>query len=91
LSNDGGQQVIAPFLIIIRVATRSALTSDTDGSGTVSSILFWTHRESTGGIETHLNGNPTGSTAENGKAPGVGVETTMSPHPDEAVQRSDGR
>jgi len=46
-------QVIAPFLITLRVANQSALTSKTIVSGNIGSIRFVSQGESTGGnIET---------------------------------------
>ena len=40
LSNHNGKQVIAPFLIVLRVANRTALTSETVLSGNVGTIHF---------------------------------------------------
>lgn len=52
LSNHGDRQVIAPFLIILRVSNRSALTSDTIISGNVGSMQFEGEGESTSGNGT---------------------------------------
>ena len=53
LSNRCVYQVIAPFLITLRVANQSALTSKTIVSGNTGSMHFISRGESTGGnIET---------------------------------------
>lgn len=46
-SNHGGEQAIAPFLIILRVADRRALTSETIVSGNLGSIHFRSQGKST--------------------------------------------
>jgi len=61
-------QVIAPFLIIRRVASRSALTSDTIVSGDPGSICFRSLGESTGD-ESLPGGNPMGSADACGGVP----------------------
>ena len=78
LTNRGGKQVIAPFLIILRVANRTALTSNTIASGNIGSIQFNSHGESTGDNGTLPDENPPSSTATNGETFSehrVGVET----------------
>jgi len=68
-------QAIAPFLIVLRVANRSALTSDTIVSGTVGSTHFRSQRESTVGVGTHSDGSTTRSVNVYGHIPGeIGVE-----------------
>ena len=57
LFNDDGKQCIAPFLIILRVANQTALTSEAVASGTICSIHFRSHGQSTGGDQTLSNGN----------------------------------
>jgi len=49
-------QVIAPFLIVLRVANRTAFTSDSLVNKTVSLIRFKSHRKSTGVHETLPDG-----------------------------------
>lgn len=74
------EQVVAPFLVILRVADRSALTSDTITSGTLGSFSFTSQGKSTDDSGTFLseysvspmemsNGNTSGEI-------GVGVATT---------------
>ena len=61
-SNDYTKQVVAPFLIILRVFNRSALTSDTIVSGIVDSIHFRGQEGSTSADETLSDGHhPAGS------------------------------
>lgn len=68
-------QVIAPLLIIQRVASKSALTSDTITTGHVSSFRFRSQRESTGGSDTPHGRYHTSSVDRYGKNPGeLGVE-----------------
>lgn len=55
-------QVIAPFLIIIRVANQSALTSKTIASGNMSSIEFGSRGEVISGSESVSEREPMGST-----------------------------
>ena len=67
MSNRDGVQVIAPYLIILRVANRKALTSDmlSSGSGAARSIRFASQRGSTGGDESLPDGDPVGSIGMN--------------------------
>jgi hypothetical protein len=58
LSNHGGEQAIAPLLIISRVTNRSPSTSDAISSETVGSMRFRSRRESAGGYGTIPDGNP---------------------------------
>jgi hypothetical protein len=67
-SNRGYTQVIAPYLIVLRVANRRSLTRDTI-SGTVDSIHFRT-QVSTDSDGTLLSGHPLNSMEVNGEAPG---------------------
>jgi hypothetical protein len=59
LSDHDDKQVIAPFLIVLRVANRRALTGDTIVSGDLGSIHFKSQGESTDGDETLSNGRST--------------------------------
>ena len=52
LSYHGEVQVIAPFLITIRVASRRALTNEMISSGGVGSIHFRSQGRSTNGENT---------------------------------------
>ena len=60
LPNDGCTQVIAPYLIILRVANRRAMTSKLI-SGTAESIRFRT-QVSTGGDRSLPDGDPVNAT-----------------------------
>jgi len=74
-------QVIAPFLIILRVANRRALTSSTIVSGNVDSIQF---RKSTNCNGTLPDDDPTNSTGIHGLThdePGIEVETPLAAVP----------
>ena len=78
ISNHGGEQVIAPFLIVLRVANRTAVTSEAVASGNIGSIRFRSQRESTDGIVTLPDGGPVGSVSTNGDNSGEfggGIET----------------
>ena len=70
LSNHPDEQVIASLLIILRVANKSALTSDTIAPGSISSIHFTGRGRPTGGNGTVSDGHPTNSTGTNEGAPG---------------------
>ena len=78
-SNRGVEQVIAPFLITLRVANQRALTIKAIVSGNPSSIRFGIRGASSGGSETLVDGQPTnvieigGGTCEK---PDVGVEAS---------------
>lgn len=80
LSNYGGTQAIAPFLIILRVAKRRALTSEAVASGNVGSMHFKGPGDSTGGDGTLSDGQPVGSTDPDKETAGelaIGVETAI--------------
>ena len=79
-SNRGDAQVIAPFLITLRVANRKALTSEMVSSGNLGSIHFRSQGRSKDDIGTLPDGNPADSMETNGEAPcglGFGTETTI--------------
>ena len=80
LSNHGDVQVIAPFLITLRVAKRRALTSAMIASGGIGSMKFKSQGRSTNGDETVPDGNLVSSVETNGETagwPGVGTENTI--------------
>ena len=84
-SNHSRDQVIAPFLIILRVANRRALTSHTIASGNVGSIHFNSQGGFTGDDETSFDGNLSRSMEVNSEAPHelgaeaeIGIEETPS-------------
>ena len=56
LSNRGDGQVIAPFLIVLRVANRTSLTSKAIVSGNVGSIRFKSQTNSSVGGDGTLSG-----------------------------------
>ena len=68
LANHGYTQVIAPYLIILRVAKRRALTSESI-SGSVGSIHFRS-QGSTDGDGSFLGGESGNSMEADGEAPG---------------------
>ena len=68
LSNHGHTQVIAPYLIILRVASRRALTSDSI-SRTSESIRFKS-QGSMDGDGSIPDGDPANAMEVNGEAPG---------------------
>ena len=72
LSNLGNAQVIASFLVTLRVANRTALTSDTVVSGNLGSIRFRSQGKSTESDGTVLDGVPLGSMEMNGEVLGEG-------------------
>lgn len=62
--------MIAPFLIILRVANRNALTSEAIASGgNIGSIRFKSRRELTSGNGTLPDTNPVSSVETVGEAP----------------------
>lgn len=67
----GDIQVIAPFLITLRVANRRALTNEAISSGNLGSIHFKTGEESTHGEETPSEETPESSAGTDGAAPEV--------------------
>ena len=72
-------QVIAPLLIIQRVANKSALTSNTLVSGRLSTFKARSRGELTDGGGAVPGGDPTSSVGEHGMDSGelrVGVEAT---------------
>ena len=76
------EQVIAPLLIIRRVANKSALTRDTVVSGRTSSLKFWTQGKSTGGSSS-LSDGPTIAADEYGMNSGeskIEVESAIDFH-----------
>ena len=81
-------QVIAPLLVIQRVANQSALTSETIATGNEGSINFRSQGSSTDG-GTIPGGHPTSTVGMRGKNPdelgiGVGVGCTIDFGQDEA-------
>ena len=62
VSNQGVKQAIAPLLIILRVANRRALTSNTVTSGGIGSMRFWSQGESTVGGEPLADGDHSNTT-----------------------------
>ena len=70
-SNYGCTQVIAPYLITLRVAKRRAMTSEST-SGTVESIRFRS-QGSTDGNGSLLDGDPVNATEVNSEAAGEHV------------------
>ena len=71
LPNDGCAQVIAPYLIILRVAKRRAITSETI-SGTTESIHFRS-QGSTDDSGSLPDGDPVNATEVSGEAAGEHV------------------
>jgi len=78
------EQVIAPLLIIRRVADRSALTSNTAGSGAISSLKVRNQVELTGVSAAFSGGNPKGSVGGCGTSSGE-VEIVTDFHRDSKV------
>ena len=67
-SDYSGGQVIAPLLIILRVANQRALTSETIMTGNIDSMRFnKSHEESTDGVETIPDERPAGSIDSDGE------------------------
>jgi len=78
-------QVIAPFLIIQRVANQSALTGDSVVTGNPSSFNFRSQGKTTDGSGTLPGGYPGDSKDESAKGSselGIGVNTTLEFHDD---------
>ena len=70
ISNGGEKQVIAPLLIILRLANRTAVTSDsTIGSRTVDPAYFRSHEGTTCDHGVFPDEGPVGST----NVPGEGL------------------
>lgn len=79
LSDYGNEQVIATYLIILRVADRRALTRDTI-SGNAAPARFRSQGRSTGHVETIVNRHPMSSMDRCRDAPGepdVEAENTI--------------
>ena len=80
MSDRGDEQVIAPFLIIPRVANRTAFTSNATAPGTVGSICFRSQEKSTNSSETFLGGSLVSSIETSGETSGglgVGAEDSI--------------
>jgi len=75
-------QVIAPMLIIQRVANQSALTSDSIATGNQGSFVFRSQGRTTDGSGTLPGGFPMDSTDKYGSNDGVGVNTALEFHRD---------
>jgi len=78
-------QVIAPFLIIQRVANQSALTSNSVATGNPGSFNFRSRGRTTDGSGTLSGGYPMDSADKYGKSSGelgIGVNTTLEFHQD---------
>ena len=79
------KQVIAPLLIILRVANKTALTSNTIVSGCIDTFKARTPGQSAGGDGTHPSGDSMSSVDERGTNSVellVEVETTIESRPD---------
>jgi hypothetical protein len=77
-SNHGDKQVIAPFLIILRVAKRRALTAEVIVSGDLGSIQFGSRGESVGGNGNFFEGSHTGlGTVVGGETPDFEGKDTL--------------
>ena len=78
--------MIAPLLIIQRVANKSALTSDSIALENISSFRARTREELTGGSSALPGGDTTDSVGRHGVdfsgELGIGVETTINSHGD---------
>lgn len=84
LSNRGVEQVIAPFLIILRVANQSALASNTT-LGSISSVRARSKGRRGSGSGTIYGGYPMSSMESQGRTTdefSVAVETTINVHHD---------
>ena len=68
-SNHHVEQVIAPLLIVLRVANRRALTSEAIVSGNIGSIRFRSQGESADDSGTVAYEYPTGSVGTDGGNP----------------------
>ena len=68
-SNHHVEQVIAPLLIVLRVANRKALTSEAIVSGNIGSIRFRSQGESADDSGTVAYEYPTGSVGTDGGNP----------------------
>ena len=80
-------QVIAPLLIILRVANKTALTNNTIVSGRIGTFKARARRQSTGGDGSYPSEDSMSLLDEfgtNSAEPRVEVETTIESHPDKA-------
>ena len=84
--NDG--QVIAPFLVILRVANRSALTSNTIAFKDPGSIRFRSRGQSVGDDGTLHDADPGGSMEMSWVAPGELGVVTGKPVEEVSLERS---
>lgn len=64
LSDDHDKQVIAPLLLVLRLANRTALVNETVTSGNVSTIRFNSQENSTGGDGSIHDGETIATTNE---------------------------
>lgn len=75
------EQVIAPFLIVLRVINRSALTSEVTSRWTIDTVRFGGGERSTGGNGTLSDGCPVSSVDAMAEVDlrelGVGVENAI--------------
>ena len=81
-------QVIAPLLIIQRVANQRALTSKSFATGSISSIDFRSRGRTTGGSEIIPDVYPVSSVGRYGRSPNeldIWVETTIDLRQDSKV------
>ena len=85
LSDHGNKQVIAPFLIILRVANQRSLTGDSIVPRNISSLHFGSKWKSSGRHDTLPSGYSMDSTDVDEKTPGVlgiGTESSVDPRQD---------
>ena len=85
LSDYDNKQVIAPFLIILRVANKRSLTGDSIIPRDISSLHFGSKWKSSGGHNTLPGGYSMDSTDVDEKTPGVpgiGTESSVDPRQD---------
>ena len=83
LFNCDNEQVIAPYLIILRVAKQRASTSESITSRNISSLRFWSRRGLEGGDGAHPDGRPVSSVGPYGKTLNeldIGATTIDLPH-----------
>ena len=85
LSDHGNKQVIAPFLIILRVANQRSLTGGSIVPRNISSLHFGSKWKSSGGHDTLPSGYSMDSTDVDEKTPevlGIGTESSVDPRQD---------
>jgi len=86
LTSRRTEQVIAPLLIIRRIANKSALTSDTINPGSIGSFKARTREELTGSSVDISGGDPGSFVGEREMDSGeLGVETVIDLHRDSDV------